>query len=81
MMFFIGRPAFLFSCNSGSASFWLMAIAFVALLAMQAAYWLVTHPVNNFWLKDLKPKGFGARFFAFDPLSRAGDAGTAHRAG
>jgi hypothetical protein len=51
---------------------WLMAGAFVALAAAHATYWVVTHPVNNFWLKDVELKGFGGRFFAFDPLSRSG---------
>jgi hypothetical protein len=33
---------------AGSTAFCLTAIAFVALLAMHAAYWLLIHPVNNF---------------------------------
>lgn len=49
--------------------------AFVALLTMHTTYWLLTHPVNNFWLKDFKLQGAGGRFFSFDPLQRAGDAG------
>jgi len=65
-----------FALPAGSVAFWLTLAAFLALLAMHAAYWLLTHPVNNFWLKDLKPKGLGARFFAFDPLRRVEDAGT-----
>jgi hypothetical protein len=44
--------------------FWLLVGAFVALAAMHATYWLLTHPVNNFWLKDFKPKGVGGSFFA-----------------
>src|SRR5262245_47604298 len=27
-------------------------VALVGLLAMHALYWVLTHPVNNFWLKD-----------------------------
>jgi hypothetical protein len=54
----------------GSAPFWLTAGAFLALSAMHAAYWLLTHPVNNFWLKDFRPKGIGGGFFSFDPLNR-----------
>jgi hypothetical protein len=54
--------------------FWLIAAAFVALVAMHAAYWLVTHPVNNFWLKDFKPGRLGSGFFSFDPLGRSGNA-------
>jgi Domain of unknown function (DUF1772) len=56
--------------SAGSAAFWLTAGAFVALLAMHAVYWILIHPVNNFWLKDFKLKGAGAGFFSFDPLNR-----------
>lgn len=52
------------------ARFWLVAAAFVAMLAMHAAYWLLTHPVNNFWLGDFDLKGASADFFAADPLRR-----------
>lgn len=55
---------------AGSAAFWLTLGALAALLLMHAAYWLLTHPVNNFWLKDVTLKAGGARFFAFDPLRR-----------
>lgn len=61
---------------TGSTAFWLTLSAFLALAAMHAAYWLLTHPVNNFWLKDFKLKGFGAGFFAFGPLERAGASST-----
>src|SRR5688572_9257939 len=44
-----------------SVKFWLTAIAFAALLLMHAVYWLMTHPVNNFWLKDFKLRGSSAR--------------------
>jgi hypothetical protein len=54
----------------GSTSFWLTAAAFTALVAMHVTYWLLTHPVNNFWLKEVQLKGAGAGFFAFDPLAR-----------
>ena len=47
------------------AAFALTAGAFAALAAMHAAYWLLTHPVNRFWLEDYQPKGLGGRFFAF----------------
>ncbi|WP_027997559.1 hypothetical protein [Sinorhizobium arboris] len=48
----------------GTAAFWLTATAFVGLLAMHAAYWILTHPVNNFWLKDTQLGGTSTRFFA-----------------
>lgn len=60
----------------GNAAFWLTLSAFLALVAMHAAYWILTHPVNNFWLQDVKLEGFGSRFFSFDPLKRDADART-----
>jgi hypothetical protein len=45
-------------------AFWLTAGAFVALALAHATYWLVTHPVNKFWLKDAELTGAGASFFA-----------------
>jgi hypothetical protein len=59
-----------------SVAFWLTLGAFLALLAMHAAYWALTHPVNNFWVQGLKPSGFAERFFSFNPLNRIGDAQT-----
>jgi hypothetical protein len=53
---------------------WLTAGAFAALAAMHATYWLLTHPVNRFWLKDAKLAGAGRGFFTFDPLPRGADA-------
>jgi len=58
----------------GAAFPWTL-IGFVALVAMHAAYWIVTHPVNKFWLKDQDLKGFSAGFFGFDPLKRDGQEG------
>ena len=55
----------------GSVRFWLTAGALAAFATMHATYWLATHPVNNFWLKDFELKGAGKRFFSFDPLTRA----------
>jgi hypothetical protein len=54
----------------GGTSFWLTAAAFAGLVMMHATYWLLTHPVNNFWLKDIQLMGAGAGFFAVDPLGR-----------
>jgi len=39
---------------------------------MHASYWILTHPVNNFWLKDFELKRIGAGFFSFNPLNRTG---------
>lgn len=62
--------ALLLLTPAGSADFWWVAAAFVALVAMHAVYWLLTHPVNGFWLRDRDLKGMGKGFFTFDPLHR-----------
>jgi hypothetical protein len=49
---------------AGTAQFWLTLGALLALLAMHAVYWALTHPVNNFWLKDVELQGFSAGFFS-----------------
>lgn len=54
-----------------TVSFWLTAAALTSLAAMHAIYWLLTHPVNNFWLEDVELARAGASFFSLDPLSRA----------
>lgn len=52
-------------------------LAFIALAAMHAAYWIFTHPVNKFWLREHQLQGFGRGFFRFDPAKRAAPS-TAH---
>jgi hypothetical protein len=48
----------------GSERSWWIAAAFAFLVATHAIYWLVTHPVNNFWLKDTDVSRIGGAFFA-----------------
>jgi Domain of unknown function (DUF1772) len=55
----------------GSREFWWILVAFGALVAMHLAYWILTHPVNKFWLREFHLTGFGRGFFRFDPLSRS----------
>lgn len=56
-----------------SASFWLTLVALVGMLGMHAAYWIVTHPVNNFWLQGQRLSRAGSGFFAFASARRRGD--------
>jgi hypothetical protein len=58
---------------TGSKAFMLMIGACLALIAMHLTYWLMTHPVNNFWLKDVKLKKAGSLFFSFGRGSGAAD--------
>lgn len=56
----------------GSADFWLTLAALLGLIDMQAVYWLVTHPVNRFWLQGEKLIGVSSGFFAFASASGPG---------
>jgi hypothetical protein len=59
----------LFTPTHGPSFYWTLA-ALVALLAMHAAYWVLTHPLNKFWMKGHKLTGFSGRFFGLDPMKR-----------
>jgi hypothetical protein len=52
-----------------SAAFQWTLIGFVGLVILHAAYWIITHPVNKFWLKDQNLKGFRPASLASIPLS------------
>jgi hypothetical protein len=53
----------MFLIPTGTTAFWLTLAALATLAIMHAAYWVLTHPVNNFWLKDTKLEAAGAAFF------------------
>ena len=59
--------------TSEPTAFWLTAGASIALAAAHAVYWVVTHPVNNFWLKDFELKGASGAFFRSHPMRRKSD--------
>lgn len=46
-----------------TAAFWLTLVAFGALVIMHLLYWLLTAPVNKFWLKDTALSGSADHFF------------------
>ena len=46
-----------------SAAFWLTLASFVTFAAMHGAYWLLTHPVNKFWVEGVDMSKAAARFF------------------
>lgn len=48
-----------------SAAFWLTLVSFLGLVGMQAVYWLLIHPINQFWLEGENLSGFSTGFFAF----------------
>jgi hypothetical protein len=47
----------------GSVSFWLTLAALVAMIGVIAIYWLVTHPVNQHWVKGETMNAFASGFF------------------
>ena len=55
----------LFVIPAETPAFWLTFAAFVSLLLMHATYWVMTHPVNKFWLAGENLDGFSAGFFSF----------------
>jgi hypothetical protein len=56
--------------HSGTRFWWTVA-AFLCLLITHAIYWFVTHPVNNFWVRDIQLTGLGATFFSLIAPSAA----------
>jgi hypothetical protein len=48
----------------GTTRFWWTAPALLLMLATHATYWLLTHPVNNFWVKDVALSAAGSTFFS-----------------
>lgn len=52
-----------FMTGTSSPAFGWNLSALLALLAMHATYWVVTHPVNKFWVRDSKLGNLGAGFF------------------
>jgi hypothetical protein len=61
----IALAVLLMATPRGTAAFWWTLAGLVALAASHASYWLLTHPVNQFWLRDQKLHGIGRGFFAF----------------
>jgi len=61
----------------GSVAFWLTLVALLGLIGMQAVYWLLTHPVNKFWLAGEEMSRAGARFFSLVSPARRGSHGKA----
>jgi hypothetical protein len=64
----------LLATSTSRPAFWWTVTAFVALVAMQAVYWVLTHPVNKFWMKDTQLEGPAGRFLYLDPMKRGAAA-------
>ena len=44
--------------------FWCVAVSLAMLVCGHLTYWLVTHPVNGFWLKDTQLDAMSGGFFS-----------------
>jgi hypothetical protein len=69
----IALAVLLYLTASGTELFWWTAAALVFLVAGHATYWLMTHPLNNFWVKDVAKAGPGGVFFSISGRQSAGD--------
>lgn len=58
-----------------SSAFWLTLVALLGLIAMEAAYRFVTHPVNRFWVEGVQLGEAGSGFFAFGTQGNGKEAG------
>ena len=56
-----------------SPAFWPTLVALSGLVTMHGLYWLLTHPVNRFWLKDQKLGRAGSTFFGTAAAGGQGD--------
>src|SRR5262245_16981596 len=56
----------------GSEDFWLTLVALLGLISLYAVYWLLTHPVNNFWPQGEQLSGLGSGFFSLASARRRG---------
>lgn len=74
----VALPALLVQQVQAGGRPWWVAAALLALIGMQAVYWLVTHPVNSVWTKGLQLDDLAARFFSTQD-SNAGDDWQHHR--
>jgi hypothetical protein len=61
----ISAIVLVFLTPSGSTDFWLILVTLLGLIGMQAVYWLVTHPVNKFWVEGETLDRFSSSFFSF----------------
>ncbi|GAB1581573.1 DUF1772 domain-containing protein [Phyllobacterium phragmitis] len=63
----------LFLVPFGAERFWWLFASLVLLAAAHLTYWLFTHPVNDFWLKDMGLKGASGLFFSVRAGNGTGD--------
>jgi hypothetical protein len=60
---------------AGTPAFWLTLTAMVSILATQLVFWVMTQPVNRYWLRTQQLKGVAAKFFSADMKLRPAGGG------
>src|SRR3712207_1713887 len=71
----LSTAVLLFLSPSGSTDFWLTLVALLGLVSMQATYWILTHPVNGFWLEGERLGALSSGFFSFGSERGSGRRG------
>jgi hypothetical protein len=66
----IATIALLCLTPAGGLDFWLTLVALLGLLGMQVVYWLITHPVNRYWLQGQRLSSVGSGFFSLASVNR-----------
>jgi hypothetical protein len=69
----VGSIALLLLTRPGTPAFWLTLTGMVSVLAMQLVFWVMTQPVNRYWLRTQQLKGIAAKFFSADMKLRPTD--------
>jgi hypothetical protein len=69
----IAALALLIVTPANRPQFWLVAGGFAALVAMQAVFWIMTQPVNKYWLQNTELSGVAKRFFETGRAASAGE--------
>ncbi|MEZ2127072.1 MULTISPECIES: anthrone oxygenase family protein [unclassified Sinorhizobium] len=69
----VATLALIIATPRGDPSFRWIMLALIALIAMHGCYWLLTHPVNSFWLRDQRLEGLGQRFFSAGSVDPAAE--------
>jgi hypothetical protein len=60
----LALAALLYLTPFGTTRFWWITAALLLMLAAHATYWLITHPVNQFWVEGIDMSGAGSSFFS-----------------
>jgi hypothetical protein len=72
-MVILAAIALLVLTPTGSVQFWLILGALAAFVVVQAIFWLMTQPVNKYWLIKTDLSGVATRFFETGSAAAAAD--------